>query len=434
LRNRYLYITLLSVLALHIEAQNHNGTKPVPRLVVNINIDQLDSDHLEWFAPVFGEDGFKKFISEGLVFEKAFYPFSTPDRASAISSIVTGSTPFYHNITGEQWIDRETLRRIHCTDDPLHPGIPSPVQIEVSTIGDELKIATDGKGKVYAIAPTSDAAVLSAGHAADGAYWSDHKQRWSGSQFYSNYSPFWLLKQAGIAEQAEACIVNECLGQDSIPDLLCLTFDVCKQDRESYILIDNALSRLRNKIESTIGEGKTLYVITSTGYHSPVSIDYERFRIPTGTFYINRTANLLNMYLGAIWGVGHYVEACFKNQIYINHKLLETKQIRLSDILERAQEFISQMAGVKRVTINTFKSNDGDLQIEVAPGWQIQNEDTHENWQQQLGYHKFPIIIAGPGINSGRIQTPVSIERIAPAIAKAIRIRAPNACTSEPLF
>lgn len=433
MRNRYLYITLLSVLALHIEAQNQNGTKQVPRLVVNISIDQLDSDHLEWFAPVFGDEGFKKLISEGLVFEKAFFPFS-PDRASAISSIVTGSSPFYHQITGEQWIDRKTLRRLHCTDDPLHPGIPAPIQIAVSTIGDELKIATEGKGKVFAIAPTSDAAVLSAGHAADGAFWIGQKQRWTGSQYYANYAPLWLLKQADVVQQAEACIVNEALGQDSIPDLLCLTFDASKQDKDAYIQIDKAIGKLRKKIEETIGSGKTLYVMTSTGYHSPVPVDYERYRIPTGIFYINRTANLLNMYFGAIWGVGRYVETCFKNQIYLNHNLLETKQIRLVDVLQRAQEFICQMAGVKRVSINTFGPNHSDLQIEVAPGWQIQNEDTHENWLQQLGYHSFPIIIAGPGITAERTKTPVSIERIAPSIAKAIRIRAPNACMSEPLF
>jgi len=32
------------------------------------------------------------------------------------------------------------------------------------------------------------------------------------------------------------------------------------------------------------------------------------------------------------------------------------------------------------------------------------------------------------------VAIPVTTDRIAPTIAKSIRIRAPNACTAEPLF
>ena len=76
----------------------------------------------------------------------------------------------------------------------------------------------------------------------------------------------------------------------------------------------------------------------------------------------------------------------------------------------------------------------GDLVVELAPGWQMQNDDTHEQIQikQQLAY--FPIIFYGANIPAERVKTPVSIERIAPTISKAIRIRAPNACMATPLF
>ena len=40
----------------------------------------------------------------------------------------------------------------------------------------------------------------------------------------------------------------------------------------------------------------------------------------------------------------------------------------------------------------------------------------------------------GCGVKAERIVDNVTTDRIAPTIAKSIRIRAPNACSSEPLF
>ena len=54
-----------------------------------------------------------------------------------------------------------------------------------------MKVATEGKAVVYSIAPFRDAAILAAGHAADGAFWIDDKTgSWCGSSFYGNI-PMW---------------------------------------------------------------------------------------------------------------------------------------------------------------------------------------------------------------------------------------------------
>ena len=102
-------------------------------------------------------------------------------------------------------------------------------------------------------------------------------------------------------------------------------------------------------IENSVGKNNVLFVPTSTGYQDEQNVDYHEYRIPTGTFYINGTANLLNIYLGAIYGQGRYVDACFHNEIYFNHKLIEQKRISFSDILSRSQEFLIQNAGVQDV-------------------------------------------------------------------------------------
>ena len=115
--NRYLYISLLAVLGWNAETAAQNGTRQVPKLVVNITIDQLRSDFLEAYAPLYGPDGFKKLMKQGRVYENASYPLIQTDRASAIATILTGTTPYYHSIVGQQWINRETLRPQYCTQD-----------------------------------------------------------------------------------------------------------------------------------------------------------------------------------------------------------------------------------------------------------------------------------------------------------------------------
>ena len=88
---------------------------------------------------------------------------------------MTGTVPYDNGIVGEHWMDRKTLRPMYCVDDATCEGWLtsekySPVALNVSTVTDELKMATGGRALVYSIAPDADAAILAAGHAADGAF------------------------------------------------------------------------------------------------------------------------------------------------------------------------------------------------------------------------------------------------------------------------
>ena len=519
-RNRYLYVTLLAVLGFQTDSLAQEKIKYAPRLVVNITIDQLRTDYLEAFTPLYGADGFKRLLMQGLVYENASYPFASIDRASAIASVFTGVSPYYHSIVGERWLNKESLRPVACTDDPKHPGQDGPSQLSVSSTCDELKVATEGKAKIFAIAPDKDAAIFSAGHAADGAFWLDDiTGRWKTSQYYMSALPSWLLsynelqspekkirntvwqpvielagtfnyyqhvgeqkpfkhdfksdrkfieyKACGlvngdVTDLALQCVSNNGVGYDRVTDMLCLTYYAGTYDhrpmtecqlelQDTYVRLDRELSRLIRTLEKRLGAEHLLFVVTSTGYSDAESSSYEKYRIPSGTFHIDRTANLLNMYFGALWGQGRYVETCFSNQFFLNHKLLEAKRISLTDAGQRAQEFISQLEGVRNVYTalqllggnnpqiykvrNGFNpEHNGDILIEVSPGWQLTNDNTQEHQLSRASYTQFPIIIYGAGIPAQRVMTPVTIDRIAPTISKTIRIRAPNACSSEPLF
>jgi hypothetical protein len=88
-----------------------------------------------------------------------------------------------------------------------------------------------------------------------------------------------------------------------------------------------------------------------------------------------------------------------------------------------------------RLVRNGFnKEKCGDLIVEVNPGWQLVNEETHQQTTSRAYTSCFPIILFGGSIPAQRVQTPVTADRIAPTVARVIRIRAPNACKAEPLF
>lgn len=457
MRNRYIYITLLSILGFNAETYAQVIVQ-APRLVVSITIDQLRTDYLETYAPLYSNDGLKRLLTDGKVFINGAYNFTPVDRASAIASLHTGTVPYYNGITAEEWLDKQTLRPQNCVRDQ-QIGY-SPQFLGTSTISDELKMATNGVAKVFSFAPTADAAILSAGHAADGAAWVSNG-KWATTTYYrpinqwlSGYTRLFLPRtdvNKAVTDAALKCLEQAGVGNDDKTDLLSLTYEAGRQ-MESYVELDRQMALLLNGIERQIARDRVLFVITGTSSREEEEeSNQERYRIPTGTFYINRTANLLNMYLGAIFGSAKYVEFCHKNHIYFNHQLLRQKNIHLGEICSRSQEFLLQLSGVRNVyTANQLLTSDsyllesirngfnvekcGDLIIDIAPGWKLINEDTLEKSISRSAHVPFPIIIYGAGTKAERIQTPVTVDRIAPAVARAIRIRAPNACSSEPLF
>ena len=456
--NKYIYITLLSALVLSNEV-GAQTVQQAPKLVVSITVDELRTDHLETFAPLYSAGGLRKLLTEGAFYANASYSFTPVDRASAAASLSTGTTPYYHGITGEEWLDRSTLRPVRAVHD-LKQGY-SPRQLGTSTLGDELKIASNGISKVFAFAATPENAILLAGHAADGAAWMQSNQ-WIITNYYEPLNQ-WLRgytrlykpdadKNASITEIAMECLSKGGLALDDKTDLLSIGYSVTPQ-MESYVALDRTIAQLVDSVSKRVPLDRVLFVLTSTGSARVENEqnNNEKYRIPTGKFDIQRTANLLNMYLGATFGTAQYVEAIYRNQLFLDHKLLERKNINMGDILLRAQQFILQLSGVRHVytasqqttsdsnLLNQIRSGFnvekcGDLLIDIAPGWELVNEQNHTSTTSRVSNIPFPIIFFGAGVKAQRIQTPVTTDAIAPTIARIIRIRAPNACATEPLF
>ena len=195
MKERILTSLIAAFVLAGLQAQAQTST--TPRLVVGLTIDQFRADYMEAFSALYGERGFKKLLKEGRIYYNAEYDFINVDRSSAVASIYTGATPYYNGIVGNNWMDRSSLRIIKAVDDPAFMGIytsesTSPARLTVSTLSDELMVATCGEAEAYSIAPTREMAVLAAGHASKGAFWlNDENGKWCGSTYYGNF-PQWV--------------------------------------------------------------------------------------------------------------------------------------------------------------------------------------------------------------------------------------------------
>lgn len=513
--------SLLTVLALsYLQAQT--GSVPVaPRLVVGVTIDQLRTDYLETFSVLYGERGFKRLWKEGRVYNGMEYNFSPVDPASALAAIYTGTTPSKNGITGKHWLDRTTLRVANCVDDKEFGGIftaesTSPGNLNVSTLTDELKVATQGRSIIYSVFPRREEAVIAAGHAANGAYWlNDLTGKWCSSTYYGDVPPRWLMvfnDNTGVDRRieditwkplfpieaydsssedspfkysftgprrfrslknspcindevnrlVEACLYGTMLGADPVTDFLAVGYNAGSYQRESgvysflemqdtYARLDCDIANLLDLIDRKVGLQNTLFFITSTGYVDNPMTDDSSYRIPTGDFYMNRAVALLNMYLMAVYGEGQYVEAYDGLQIYLDRKLLEKKQLRLKDVLERCSEFLAELSGVQSVytsydlTLGTWSPaiervrnaynsrTSGDILLEVCAGWKLKDADSNDINTIRQAHVNFPLFFFGAGVDAESVSSSVTTECIAPTLALLMRIRAPNASTSFPL-
>ncbi|MDD4246170.1 MAG: alkaline phosphatase family protein [Dysgonamonadaceae bacterium] len=187
---------LSSILAFFSVTSFFAQQSSVPKLVVGITIDQLRGDYLENFKKNFSEKGFKRLLDEGVVYNQVYYNFPLPDKASTIATIYTGTVPFYHGIVNEKKVSNENFEELSSFSDNNFMGNftsekLSPLPIKVSTITDELKIASDGKSDVFAFSPDASQALSSGGHAASGAFWiEDFSGRWATTTFYTKHHSF----------------------------------------------------------------------------------------------------------------------------------------------------------------------------------------------------------------------------------------------------
>src|SRR5215213_3392349 len=180
-------------------AQAQQRTRP--RLVLLIVVDQFRYDYLERYGDLFVANGLKRLLRDGASWTQSNYDHMPTYTAPGHGTMMTGAYPAESGIIGNEWLDRPSGKRITSVTDEtekLLGGGPndvasSPSRLMTSTVGDELRLATNDRAKVIGISVKDRSAILLAGRHANAAYWfSTTTGNMVSSTFYFNELPAWV--------------------------------------------------------------------------------------------------------------------------------------------------------------------------------------------------------------------------------------------------
>lgn len=194
-------VLCVSVLFATAQSSTQKNNIARPKLVVGIVIDQMRWDFLYRYYSRYGNDGFKRLLNKGFSAENCMIPYLPTYTAPGHASIFTGSVPAVHGITGNNFFDKNAGLLLNNVDDSTvksvgtasPAGKMSPVNMLATTIGDEIRLASNFRSKVIGISLKDRGAIIPGGHTANAAYWLDGKKgNFITSTYYMNALPQWV--------------------------------------------------------------------------------------------------------------------------------------------------------------------------------------------------------------------------------------------------
>jgi predicted AlkP superfamily pyrophosphatase or phosphodiesterase len=392
---------------------------PDVRLVLLIAVDQFRYDYLTRFRAQY-TDGIKRLLTEGAVFTDAnleHYPTVT---AVGHATMLSGATPSVHGIIGNDWFDRETGRSVASVfDSTVQPvgsetgAAASPRRLLVSTVGDELKMASPapkgaaGAPRVVGVSLKDRSAILPVGRGADAAYWWDTKTgSFLTSTYYVREAPAWVrtfndrkpadahagaswtvlsspstsLRQLPAARDATLydaiygspfgndlllSFAGELLGREQLgtrgtTDLLSVSFSSndsvghtygpdSPQVRDIALRTDLAIGRLLNQVDRMIGLQHTLVAFTTDHGVAAVPESVRDRGLPGGRMTTRELFDPIQQALAKRFGDGKWLMATAGSSPYLNYELMETLKLDASEVRRVAAAAAVKVPHVARV-------------------------------------------------------------------------------------
>jgi predicted AlkP superfamily pyrophosphatase or phosphodiesterase len=363
-------VALLLAPAAPLRADAYHAT---PKLVVILVIDQFRGDYLDRYRDALTEpNGFNLFLKRGAYFNHCMYDYANTKTAPGHATIGTGAYTDGHGIGANEWWDlsRNTDRVVSSVEDdryrlvgtfddlPVPPpgGVPptaprigsSPRNELATTIGDEVRLATQGESRVFGISLKDRAAILPAGQSANAAYWIDNATgRFVTSTYYMPQLPAWVtafnkgprplqaVKDAGLdtttqfyalvgrtpaansyeLDFARALIENEKLGQHKTTDVLTVSLSANDilghqlgpdgdSEREMVVGLDHDLNDFFSALDKTIGLENLMIAFTADHGVAPIPARSADLGISSAQLDLERFAQGMNAVLNAKFSPG----------------------------------------------------------------------------------------------------------------------------------
>jgi predicted AlkP superfamily pyrophosphatase or phosphodiesterase len=343
-----------------------------PRLVIILVIDQFRADYLDRYRADFKGRGFRLFLDKGAYFEDCYYDYANTKTAPGHATLGTGAYTDGHGISSNAWWDlsRNKTRPVSSVEDDRYrilgavhsgnePGA-SPLNLRASTVGDSLRLATQGQAKLFGISLKDRAAILPTGYSANGAYWIEPSSgAFVTSSYYMEALPDWVTAfnsgdRAGQAEQeagspgtrdfyevvgstpagdayeldfARALITNEQLGSHPVTDMLVVSLSPTDlvghhlgpdspQERQMVDSLDTQLDSFFTWLDKNVPGGLANTWITLSADHgvAPVPAAAQTLGMPAATIDIGKFVANLNDAMNAKFSPGEKVEYLLPQQ------------------------------------------------------------------------------------------------------------------------
>jgi len=349
-----------------------------PKLIVVIIIDQFRGDYLNRYQEKFEGRGFNLFMKEGAWFTNCYFDYANTKTAPGHATIGTGAYTDGHGIDSNDWwdprrsyevpvsaVEDERYQLVDLPDASLpanQPGAPdwaakfvvgaSPVNLRASTLGDELRLATQGRSRVFAVSLKDRSAILPSGQAANAAYWVDQASgQFTTSTYYMEHLPQWVhdFNASGRTTEAErdanvdtattdfydlvgetpaanryeldfakALIEKEKLGQNGVTDLLMVSLsandilghmfgpDSALQER-MVLSLDKDLAGFSAWLDLAVGLNNVWLALTADHGIAPVPGEAARLGINSVAIDVRKMCATVNEKLNERFSRGQHV-------------------------------------------------------------------------------------------------------------------------------
>lgn len=304
-------------------------------------VDQMRWDYLMRYQNRYQANGFKRLLKQGFRCDNTLINYAPTITACGHTAVYTGSVPAIHGIAGNSWFDRLLNRSVYCTDDSsvttvgsnsVAAGKMSPRNLLTTTIGDELKLATNFKSKVVGIAIKDRASILPAGHLANAAFWYDGQTgNFISSTYYMNELPLWA-KQFN-----EKKLVNKYLNNDWNTFYPIDTYKASTSDNKSY---EKSFGYEKNPIFPHLlrdAAGTNYGMIRSTPYGNTFTFDFAKAAIEGYDLGKDSVTDLLAISFSSPDAIGH--------QFGPNSIEIEDNYLRLDKDLADFFQYLDQKFG-----------------------------------------------------------------------------------------
>lgn len=209
------WATLTAMLSTVSFGYVQNATRPQPKLILQITVDQLRGDLPTRYYDRLSDGGFRYLWENGVVYRNAHHAHANTETIVGHATLATGAHPSGHGMVGNLWFDRESGFTTYNVEDPdyrlLTEGADinedaeidptqraarsegrSPAAILVSTFSDELRSHNSGQSKVVAISVKDRGAISMAGHTGTAYWFSKASGEFVTSTYYLKQYPEWV--------------------------------------------------------------------------------------------------------------------------------------------------------------------------------------------------------------------------------------------------